>query len=361
MNDKQDKKTTRSRVDRNRSKQQDVNNQMSDLKLRPLKRADRIEHERENKNDSIYKKAFNMFFKNKEGLHEKQETKEMKTTKRRSDKHKLQRAKTTKKSFSSFKKVMVSIGIVFVLALIAYTTILYGGKLLVNEEQLTITPPTTIETEDGEIVWYLYEQFRLPVSLEQIPEHVQEAFIAVEDRRFYSHSGVDFRSILRAIYRDIITRSKAEGASTLTQQLAKNLFLTNDKSWLRKTIEVMIALYLEREYTKDEILEMYLNVVYFGQGQYGIEAAANKYFYKSVEDLTIEEGALLAGILKAPNGYSPIEHEDKAKQRRNLVLQTMSEMDYISTETAKELQEKDLGLNISQRRVNPAYHSYADL
>src|SRR5690625_3649293 len=106
----------------------------------------------------------------------------MKTTKRRSDKHKLQRDKTTKKSFSSFKKVIVSIGIVFVLALIAYTTILYGGKLLVNEEQLTITPPTTIETEDGEIVWYLYEQFRLPVRLEQIPTHVLEAFIAIENR-----------------------------------------------------------------------------------------------------------------------------------------------------------------------------------
>src|SRR5690625_7764162 len=108
-----------------------------------MKREKSIKYKQENKNDSNYKKAFNMFYKNKEGLHEKQETKEMKTTKRRSDKHKLQRAKTTKKSFSSFKKVMVSIGIVFVLALIAYTTILYGGKLLVNEEQLTITSPTT--------------------------------------------------------------------------------------------------------------------------------------------------------------------------------------------------------------------------
>src|SRR5690625_139649 len=361
MNDKQNKKTTRSRVDRNRSKQQDVNNQMSDLKLRPLKRADRIEHERENKNDSIYKKAFNMFFKNKEGLHEKQETKEMKTTKRRSDKHKLQRAKTTKKSFSSIKKVMVSIGIVFVLALIAYTTILYGGKLLVNEEQLTITPPTTIETEDGEIVWYLYEQFRLPVSLEQIPEHVQEAFIAIEDRRFYSHSGVDFRSIVRAIYRDVITRSKAEGASTLTQQLAKNLFLTNDKTWLRKTKEVMIALYLEREFTKDEILEMYLNVVYFGHGQYGVEAAANKYFYKSVEELTLEEGALLAGLVKAPNSYSPIDHPEKAKERRDIVINSMLELELIEKNEAEQVQQSSIELNVSERKQNVAYQSFIDL
>src|SRR5699024_314622 len=141
--------------------------------------------------------------------------------------------------------------------------------------------------------------------------HVKDAFIAIEDKRFYNHSGVDFRSSVRAIYRDVIARSKVEGASTITQQLAKNLFLTNDKSWLKKTKEAMIALYLEREVTKDEILEMYLNVVYFGQGQYGIEAAANKYFYKSVEDLTVEEGALLAGMVKAPNGYSPIDHPEK--------------------------------------------------
>ena len=275
--------------------------------------------------------------------------------KTRSARHEKQPFKLT------FKHIVISFGAAFILALIAYTTILYGGKMFVDEERLAISPPTTIETEDGEIIWYLYDEYRLPVKLEQIPDHVLHAFIAIEDKRFYEHSGVDFRSVMRAIYRDLITRSKVEGASTITQQLAKNLFLTNEKTWLRKTKEVMIALYLEREFTKDEILEMYLNAVYFGQGQHGIEAAANKYFYKSVEDLTIEEAALLAGILKAPNGYSPIEHEDKALERRNLVLQTMSEEGYISEETAEELQQKDLGLNVSQRRLNPAYHSYADL
>src|SRR5690625_2906001 len=132
-------------------------------------------------------------------------------------------------------------------------------------------------------------------------------------------------AIIQSIYLDILARSKVKGASTITQQLAKNLFLTNEKTWLRKTKEAMIALYLEREFTKDEILEMYLNVVYFGQGQYGIEAAANKYFYKSVDELTLEEGALLAGMLKAPNGYSPIEHPEKAESRRNVVLEAMAE------------------------------------
>lgn len=261
----------------------------------------------------------------------------------------------------SVKHFILSLGVVIVLALIAYTTILYGGKLIADEDKLAISPPTTIETEDGEIIWYLYDEYRLPVDLEEIPDHVKDAFVAIEDKRFYSHSGVDFRSIMRAIYRDVIARSKVEGASTITQQLAKNLYLTNDKSWLRKTKEVMIALYLEREFTKDEILEMYLNAVYFGQGQYGIEAAANKYFYKSVGDLSLEEGALLAGMVKAPNGYSPIDHEEKALNRRNLVLETMSDAGYISEEEAEEAAKKELQLNIAQRKINPAYHTIVDM
>src|SRR5699024_4846171 len=202
---------------------------------------------------------------------------------------------------------------------------------------------------------------RLPISLDEIPDHVIDAVIAIEDKRFYEHNGVDFRSIVRALYRDLIARSKVEGASTITQQLAKNVYLTSDKTSLRKTKEAMIALYLEREFTKDEILEMYLNVVYFGQGQYGIEAAANKYFYKSAKDLTLEEGALLAGMLKAPNGYSPIDHPEKAEKRRNIVLEAMAEQGMITEEEKVVAAEKDLNLNVSQRKLNPAYHTIVDM
>src|SRR5699024_8368657 len=145
-----------------------------------------------------------------------------------------------------------------------YSTIIYGGKLVVNQDKVFITPPTTIETEGGEILWYLYDVYRLQVDLEDISYHVKESSVTVEDKRFYSHVGVDMRAIIRALYKDFIARDKVEGASTITQQLAKNLFLSNDKSWMRKTKEAMIALYLEREFTKDEILEMYLNVIYFG-------------------------------------------------------------------------------------------------
>ncbi|MFS8631533.1 MAG: transglycosylase domain-containing protein, partial [Bacillales bacterium] len=262
---------------------------------------------------------------------------------------------------SKWMRAFIIFGAAFVLALIAYTSILYGGKLFVDEDELIISPPTTIETADGEIIWYIYEEFRLPVPLESIPEHVQKAFIAIEDRRFYTHTGVDLRSIMRAVWRDIIARDKVEGGSTITQQLAKNLFLTNDKSWTRKIKEAMIALHLEREFTKEQILEMYLNVIYFGQGQYGLEAAANRFFHKSVEELTLEEGALLAGIIKAPNGYSPINHPEKALERRNLVLETMAELGYITEEEMEAARAKGLNLNLSQRKVNPAHHTIVDL
>lgn len=262
---------------------------------------------------------------------------------------------------SKWLRALLIVGIAFVIALTGYTTILYGGKLLVDDDKLIISPPTTIETTDGEIIWYLYDEFRLPVSLENIPEHVQDAFIAIEDRRFYSHTGVDLRSIIRAVYKDIVARDKVEGASTITQQLAKNLFLTNDKSWIRKIKEAMIALHLEREYTKDQILEMYLNVIYFGQGQYGLEAAANRFFHKSVEELTLEEGALLAGIIKAPNGYSPINHPEKALERRDIVLDTMAELGYITKTEANEAKAKGLELNITKRKVNPAHYTIVDM
>lgn len=281
---------------------------------------------------------------------------------KKAEKSNQQRAKKRRKLLrSKWMRLLLIIGFAFVLALIGYTTILYGGKLIVDEEKLTISPPTTIETTDGEIIWYLYDEFRLPVTLDDIPDHVQEAFIAIEDRRFYEHKGVDFRSISRAVYRDVIARDKKEGASTITQQLSKNLFLTNDKSWWRKVKEAMIALHLEREYTKDQLLEMYLNVIYFGQGQYGIEAASNRFFHKSVSELTLEEGALLAGIIKAPNGYSPTDHPEKAIKRRDLVLKAMEEQGFISKEEMNDALEKDLRLNLSVRSTNKAHHTIVDI
>lgn len=282
---------------------------------------------------------------------------EHRTTERTNENWRSDRHKPSKK----IKRFIIGFGSLFILALIAYTTILYGGKLIVDEEKMTLSGPTTIETVDGEELWSLYDEYRIPVKLDEIPDHVIHAFISIEDRRFFEHSGVDFISIMRAIYRDIVARSKVEGASTITQQLAKNLFLSNEKTWLRKTKEVMVSLYLERELTKDNILELYLNVIYFGKGQYGIEAASQKFFSKSVGDLTLEEGALLAAIVKAPNSYSPIDYPEKALERRNLVLESMYQTDFITEEEKNEAIAQPLNLNVSMREFKPDVQAYIDL
>ena len=256
---------------------------------------------------------------------------------------------------------LLIISIALFLGLIGYFIILYGGKLVIDDEKLVLDTTTIIETTDGETIGELYHENRYPVTLDQVPKHVQDAFVAIEDVRFYNHAGVDMKSVARAVYRDIIALGKVEGASTITQQLAKNLFLYNDKTWMRKTKEVMAAIYLEREYSKNEILELYLNAIYFGHGIYGIETAAQYFYSKSVEDLSVAEGALIAALAKAPNGYSPINNPDKAMTRRNVVLKVMNEAKMISTDTMLSEQGKTLGLNVKEKEVNPWVDSYLDL
>ncbi|WP_404451683.1 penicillin-binding protein [Virgibacillus necropolis] len=272
-----------------------------------------------------------------------------------------QSEKQKKKLTFNMKHIVIIIALIAFLGISGYLVIIFGGKLVVNEEDLILDATTTIETKDGEVIAELYNENRTLVSIEQIPKHVQEAFIATEDRRFYEHAGVDIQSVARAVYRDIIAFAKVEGASTITQQLAKNLFLHNDKTWMRKTKEVMAAIYLERQFTKKHILEMYLNEIYFGVGVYGVEEASQLFFSKSAEDLTLTEGAMLAGLAKAPNGYSPINHPEKALARRNVVLQAMDNAGKISTETRIQAQGKTLGLNLNQQEQTPWVDSYVDL
>jgi len=256
---------------------------------------------------------------------------------------------------------LITLGIFIALALLGFVSLLFGGRFIVNEDNFVLPAATTIERADGEVIGELFEERRYPVSIDDIPEHVQEAFIAVEDRRFYQHKGIDPRSIVRAVYRDIIARGKVEGASTITQQLAKNLFLEQDKTWMRKTKEAMAALHLERKLSKDEILELYLNKIYFGDGLYGIEAASRYFFSKSVEDLTLNEGAVLAGMIQAPNHYFPERHPERAKERRDVVLETMERADFISVEEKMKEQGKTLSLNILEREHKPWLDSYLDL
>ncbi|SHG73389.1 transglycosylase domain-containing protein [Ornithinibacillus halophilus] len=250
---------------------------------------------------------------------------------------------------------------ILLLGLTGYAFILFGGKLVVNEEDLILNATSTIETTDGEVVDTLFHENRIPVDIEEVPEHVKDAFVAIEDRRFYDHAGVDFKSVVRAVAKDIIAMDKVEGASTITQQVAKNLFLYHDKTWMRKTKEVMAAIYLEREFSKDSILEMYMNKIYYGHGLHGIEAASQYYFSKSTKDLSITEGAMLAGLAQAPNGYSPVNHPDKALNRRNVVLKAMNNVGKLSTEQLLQEQGKTLGLNLKQVEEKPWLASYTDL
>ncbi|WP_217585996.1 transglycosylase domain-containing protein [Lentibacillus saliphilus] len=251
--------------------------------------------------------------------------------------------------------------LVILLGLIGYTVILYGGRWVVNDDALVLDATTFIETSDGEEIGRLYTENRVPITIDQVPKHVQEAFIAIEDRRFRQHSGVDLKAITRAVYKDIIAMDKVEGGSTITQQLAKNLFLSHDKTWLRKTKEAMAAIYLERTLSKDEILELYLNEIYFGKGVYGIEMAAQTFFSKEAANLTLTEGALLAGLAKAPNGYSPIHHPEKARTRRNVVLKAMTDAGYITTEEKLRAQGQTLALNVQEKEAKPWLNSYIDL
>ncbi|MGY0692843.1 transglycosylase domain-containing protein [Virgibacillus sp. FSP13] len=253
------------------------------------------------------------------------------------------------------------VGFIVFFGLLGYLVILFGGSLVVDEQDLLLDSTTIIETQDGEVIASLYHENRNLIAIENVPDHVKNAFIAIEDRRFYEHAGVDFKSAFRAVFKDIIAMSKVEGASTITQQVSKNLFLSNDKTWMRKTKEVMAAIYLERNFSKEKILELYLNQMYFGRGVYGIETASQLFFSKSAAELSVTEGALLAGMAKAPNGYSPIDYPEKALTRRNVVLKAMDDAGMMSTKKRVQEQGKTLGLHVKKQTENPSVDSYVDL
>lgn len=185
---------------------------------------------------------------------------------------------------------------------------------------------------------------RLPVSINKIPMNLQNAFVAVEDARFYQHLGVDPRGILRAVWSNVTNGGVSEGGSTITQQLAKNALLSQERTLKRKIQEAMLALQIERQYTKQEILELYLNQIYFGQGAYGVQSAAMVYFGKNVEDLSLEECAMLAGIPKSPNYYSPLNNLKAATERQGTVLDQMVKYEFITSSTAMKAHSTKLKL-----------------
>ncbi|SIO11698.1 penicillin-binding protein 1A [Bradyrhizobium erythrophlei] len=197
-------------------------------------------------------------------------------------------------------------------------------------------PPTIqIVGMDGSVLAQRGEMAGANVSLKDLPPYLPKAFIAIEDRRFYSHYGVDPIGILRAAVANVLHRGVSQGGSTLTQQLAKNLFLTQERTLQRKLQEVELALWLERKHPKTEILELYLNRVYFGSGAYGVEAAAQRYFGKSAKNVTLAEAALLAGLVKSPSRLAPNRNPDGAAQRAQTVLAAMADAKFITDAQAQ--------------------------
>jgi 1A family penicillin-binding protein len=237
-----------------------------------------------------------------------------------------------------------------VAALWAFAVLPHSLPAVTALETLQPVQGSRVYDDNDELVTELHVERRIFVPLAQVPKALRDAIIATEDRRFYSHWGVDPIGIARAVYQNYRRGRIVEGGSTITQQLAKLLFLTPDKSLDRKLKEAVLAVQLERRYSKDRILEMYLNQIYFGHGAYGVEAAARTYFGKSASELNAREAALLAGLPRAPSSYSPFDHPDLARKRREVVLRRMVEFGVINDADGKRLARSDLGLIPPERR-----------
>ena len=260
--------------------------------------------------------------------------------------------------FSILKTLLIFISSVMIMAV----SVWYGfsGMFAPKNMDEQLQPDAASEFYDskGSLIYTtLSEERRIPININYIPDHTQKAFIAIEDNRFYDHMGVDFRGTARAVVSTLSGR-EVQGGSTITQQLAKNAFLTQERTITRKVKEAFLARELEKRYTKDEILEMYLNHIYFGQGAYGVESAARYYFNKEAKDLNIAESATLAAIPKSPNYFNPFENPKASKERQELVIDQMVKYGFITEaqgEAAKK-EELKLATTAKKREDNPNFY-----
>ncbi|MEH7392697.1 transglycosylase domain-containing protein [Bacillus sp. JJ1474] len=218
----------------------------------------------------------------------------------------------------------------------------YANGANISSLERGLAQSTVIYDLNGEVASKISANKVEGISIKEIPEHMKNAVIAIEDHRFYEHNGVDFTSIGRAFFRNMKAGEIVEGGSTITQQLTKNALLSAEKTYKRKIEEFFLAREIEKQFTKDEILQMYLNEIYFGEGAWGLKRAAMKYFGKDVKDLTISEAALLAGLIKAPSVINPYKNEKAALDRRNIVLAQMKTNGFISENQWKAAKNEQL-------------------
>src|ERR1700678_1667606 len=237
--------------------------------------------------------------------------------------------------------------------LLVYTTDLPQVEAL---EAYRPSSVTELYDDHGRVIGSFALQRRVVANYDDFAPVLREALVSIEDKDFYKHSGINFWRIVGAAYRDIESGGKVQGASTLTMQLARNLFLSPDRSFYRKVQEALLAIQIERRFTKPQIFTLYANQIFLGHGAYGFEAASEYYFSKSAKQLKLEEAALLAGLPKAPQYYSPITHPERALKRRNLVLNAMLEDGKITAAQAAEAKRKPIVLDVQKDQNSLAPH-----
>ncbi|HHY37470.1 MAG TPA: PBP1A family penicillin-binding protein [Clostridia bacterium] len=229
-----------------------------------------------------------------------------------------------------------------VVALLAGMVSFAALVLITPLPQPVVPTATKVYDRKGELVASVFVENRIEIPFSEMPQHLRDAVVAIEDYRFYQHLGIDPVGLARALYHNIRAGRVVEGGSTITQQLAKNLFLTPERTLRRKFLEAVLTEKLEIRYSKDEILKMYLNTIYFGEGAYGVEVASQTYFGKHARDLDLAESALLAGLIRSPETYSPFKNPKGAKARQHMVLDRMVEVGYITREEAQRAKAEEI-------------------
>lgn len=271
---------------------------------------------------------------------------------------------STRNKFKRYSIAIIIMVAILLFASLGFVTVSYMTTTLdveaLNSSSLGIEIYSETNSEaTSNAVSYSFD--KKIISYSNLQPHTLNAFIAIEDKRFYEHNGYDLKRIAKASLVNLKNGSKSQGASTITQQLVKNILLNSEKTYSRKFKEILLAIKTEKNFTKDEILNMYLNSIYFGSDAYGIESASNLYFNKSASELDINESAILAGIIKSPAYYSPINHPDNCFNRKNLVLEQMYKNGYISLEQYNANKEKSIQVSSHKNTYDNSYNQQAIL
>ena len=263
----------------------------------------------------------------------------METDRKKTKSPKRRRAKKTRRWR---KPVIVALAVTAALFLIVVNVAISMSDISALKD--ASPHPTVIYDREGRVASEISTSKKEAVGIKRVPTHLVQAVVAMEDQRFYHHSGIDYVGTLRALIHNLSAGKTVQGGSTITQQLAKNVFLTHDRTYKRKIKEMLLAKKIEREYSKNEIMEMYLNNIYFGEGAWGIKRAAEIYFGKEVDRLTLGESALLAGMIKAPSVLNPFKDFQKTMKRRDLVLDRMVELGFITEKEKKAAMGQEIVL-----------------